>query len=177
MTMVLFVSPVDFAMAVGLSQVQNQSGSITMSLGFAATQTGHSCTGARGYWAGPATTLKVSLWSAGSRLTSANVAVSGPGVFTVSFGSSVALTAGTQYAISVWDTAGLHYTTMLINSTSILYPVLPAVELGVNVIAGQYIEFCPYVSGNTPYSAQGSGDANPASFSPFYGSPIEPTVT
>lgn len=177
MTMTLFISPVDMAMAVGLSQVANQSGSTTMSLGFAATQAGHSCTGARGYWAGPATTLKVSLWSASTRLASQTVAVSGAGVFTASFGSSVALTAGVQYAISVWDTAALNFTTMLVNSGSSLYPVLPAVELGVNAIAGQYIEFCPYVSTASPYTAQGSGDANPTSVSSLYGSPIEPTVT
>jgi hypothetical protein len=177
MSMTLFLSPVDMAMAVGLSQVANQSGSITMSLGFAATQAGHSCTGARGYWAGPATTLKVSLWSAGTRLASQTVSVSGAGVFTASFGSSVALTAGVQYAISVWDTAGLNYTTMLVNAGSTLYSVLPAVETGVNVVAGQYIEYCPYISSSTPYGAQGSGDANPSSGSPFYGCPIEPTVT
>jgi hypothetical protein len=177
MSMILFLSPVDMAMAVGLAQVQNQSGSITMSLGFSPTQAGHSCSGARGYWAGPATTLKVSLWSAGTRLTSQNVAVSGPGVFTVTFGAAVAMTAGVPYAISVWDTAGLNYTTMLINSGSTLYFVLPAVEAGANVVAGQYIEYCTYSGSGTPYSDQGSGDVEPTSFNPFYGSPIEPTVT
>lgn len=177
MTMILFVSPVDLALGVGLAQIASQAGSITMSLGFSATQAGHSCTGARGYWAGGATTLKISLWSGGARLTSVNVVVAGAGVFTATFGAAVALAAGQAYAISVWDTAGAHYTTMRIDTLSILYPVLPAQKLGVNVVAGQYIEFCPYASGNTPYSAQAAGDANPTSLSTNYGSPIEPTVT
>jgi len=180
MSSLVFLSPVDMAMGAGAAGIVNQSGSQTCGVGMAATEEGHDCTGARGYLAGGATSLKVSLWRSTDsvRVATVTIAVSGAGVWTATFGSAFPLVAGIPYVITVWDTSAGNYTSFNITTSGSgpLGNVLPPVSSGVNAVAGQYVEYCPYPSLSV-YSNYAAGDAVPSSDSVSLGFPIEPTVT
>lgn len=69
-------------------------------------------TGMKVYWGGPATTLRARLWTNANTtsVATATLAVSGSGLYTISFASPFAASAWTLYAASVYDTSGTNYT-------------------------------------------------------------------
>ena len=90
-----------------------QGGNTTVGKLFA-VGTNSTATGAKGYWAGPATSIKVSLWSSGGvRLASGTAAVGSASTYSINFSATQPLVAGTQYVVTVWDTSGTNYTTVL----------------------------------------------------------------
>lgn len=178
----LFVSIVDIVNGQGAGGLVNSAGSQTQAVGFGPTQAGHSCTGGRFIWAGPATTIKVSLWDAtATRVANVSVAVSGAGTYIATFASAVALVAGESYAIAMWDTAGAHFTTYngAATGTGHLGDFMPIGSIAV--LSGPYIEYVPSSvfagtgSAATIYGMQSAGDTIPnGTGSGTVWSPIEP---
>lgn len=90
----------------------------TLGVAFVPLQSGLKCTGVRGYWAGGAGTVKLSLYDdAGNRLASGTASVSGAGAISVTFGSPVSLTAGATYRAAMYSTT---------SSTGAYNPNLPS---------------------------------------------------
>lgn len=112
----ILYSPVQIALAgVVTSQIAtvvSASGTFTVGVKFSMLRGGKTCTGGHGYWAGSAATLRIKLWEAigTTLLATKDITVGGAGEWTATFASGVALTAGKQYFISVWDTSAGHYT-------------------------------------------------------------------
>jgi hypothetical protein len=94
-------------------------------------------------------TVKCVLWSpTGVVLASGTVVTSGPGLYTVTFGSPVpiAVANGGSYKASAWDTSGTEYTR---------YTAAPAVFPAVNAA---------FLNGKALYrnvNSFGAGDTNP----------------
>ena len=179
----LYLSVVDLVTGYGLGGVGTTSASETMAVGFGATQAGHYCGGVRGYWAGSATTLKASLWNAaGSRVTSATLAVTGAGTYSIPFASAQAITAGAPYAVSVWDTSGSQYTYFNGSNTG-TDPLGPFLPTDIVCFAGPFLLYCgvpALVSVSGPaqvFGLMASGDAAPSTSSASKWSPLEPMVS
>lgn len=66
--------------------------------------------GVRFWWGGSAGTVKVSVWSGGSRIASKSVTVSGAGEFDGVFASPVSLSAATVYWLTIWEETDSEYT-------------------------------------------------------------------
>jgi hypothetical protein len=63
------------------------------------------------YWNGAGTTIKVAIWTpGGTLLASGTQAIAGIGTYSINFTTPYTTTAYTPYMISLYDTAGLHYT-------------------------------------------------------------------
>lgn len=173
----LFISPVDIA--AGSGTLVNNSGSETVGVLFGATQAGHSCTGARFYWDGGATTIKVKLYrgDTGALVTSTTVAVTAAGIYTATFGAAQALTAGLGYSIAMWDTAGAHYTTYTGMSS-----FMPSASGNGCFLCGPNVQFCGTstftgASGSTVgYGVSSAGDVAPLVGSATIFAPIEPLI-
>jgi hypothetical protein len=185
MATTLYVSIVDMVMGAGLSGVVSNAGSRTGGMSFTPTESGIICTGARGYWAGGATSLKVSLWDyTHARATSVTVSVSGAGLWTATFpsgGISLALGQG-PYAITAWDTSGGHYTSYngTTSGTAPMGNLLPAgVTTPAPALLGPGLAVAIYsaTTADGKYGIFGSGDAVPLSTSTGVWYPIEPTIT
>jgi hypothetical protein len=72
------------------------------------------CTAVAGYWAGPATTIRVRIYNAaGTSLGTGTSAVSGAGHFQISLSASVPLSASTSYWATMYDTGGTNYTAVI----------------------------------------------------------------
>jgi len=181
-TTYLYVSVVDIVMGGGLAGVVNNAGNISGGMGFAATQAGKNCGGARGYWAGGATSLKISLWRAsdGARVANTTIAVSGAGLWTATFTTPFALVAGQAYGITMWDTSGDHYTSYngATTGTAPMADVMPAGLSGGPAMIGPGIEVTYYASnsGDGRYGIAQSGDINPNGALSGVWYPVEPIV-
>jgi hypothetical protein len=185
----LFLSIVDIATsAYGILGVASAAASISTAIPFGATQANHFCTGARFYWAGSATTIKVSLWrsSDNARVANVSIPVAGAGIFTANFASPFALVAGLQYAVAMWDTSGAAYTYYNGQAGSGASPLggfMPFSDNNGAALAGPFIEyvgataFAGQSSASTTYGLQVAGDVIPTSNSTSKWSLIEPTVT
>jgi hypothetical protein len=175
----VFVSPADIAIAP-IPSFTLQSGNLTTGVGFAATQAGHYCTGARIAWGGFTTSLKISLWRSSDsvRVATTTIAVSGNGLYTATFGSPFLLEAGLPYAITSWDTSGTSYCTINTGTTGTgpAGYLLPGAALGENALGGQYIVYCPYLQPSSIFGVYASGDAVPSTYYPALGFTIEPTM-
>jgi len=181
----LYVSIVDIVMGAGLPGVVNNAGSRSGGIAFAATQAGHQCIGVRGYWAGGATSLKVSLWlpTGNVREATVTIAVSGPGLWSAVFPTFFTLVPGQPYGITVWDTSGGHYTTYN-GATTGTAPMADIMPAGVNgtgpAMIGPSSEVIFYSSGNNTsdgrYGIYGTGDAAPTLVSAGLWYPIEPMI-
>jgi len=112
----LFYSPVDVGVGYGadgtsgiIEQIYEDSGVYygqTYGVGFAVTQAGHFCAGARFWWGfdGRAHPLLISLWQHGGTKLATWGASGGSGVVqTVSYGAPIALVPGVPYAITIFD--------------------------------------------------------------------------
>lgn len=173
----LFISPVDIA--AGSGTLVNNSGSETVGVLFGATQAGHSCTGARFYWDGGATNIKVKLYrgDTGALVTSTTVAVTAAGIYTATFGAAQALTAGLGYSIAMWDTAAAHYTTYTGMSS-----FMPSASGNGCFLCGPNVQFCGTstftgASGSTVgYGVSSAGDVAPLVGSATIFAPIEPLI-
>lgn len=184
----LYLSIVDIAAGAGLAGILNNSGNKTRGIGFGAIQAGHYCTGARFYWAGPATTLTIDLWSSATNTSVAtvNVAVTGtPGIYTVTFATPYLLTAGLSMGLTVWDTAGAsgHYTTYngTTTGTAPLRGYMPASSGTGTVVLGPFVSACGYggsaSSADGVYGLTSTGHAVPTnSGTDTAWNPIEPMV-
>lgn len=179
----LYVSLVDIVMGAGLGGVVNNAGSRTVGNGFVSIQAGHECWGARGYWAGGATSLKVSLWlpTGNVREATVTIPVSGAGLWSAFFLSGFSLTAGQPYGITMWDTSASNYTSFngTTSGAGAMADVLPA---GVNgtgpAIIGPSSEIAFYAinSSDGRYGMYGNGDAAPQLVSTGIWYPIEPAI-
>jgi hypothetical protein len=179
----LYVSLVDIVIASGLAGVVNNAGSRTGGMAFLATQAGHQCVGARGYWAGGATSLKISLWlpTGNVREATVTISVSGPGLWSAFFPTFFNLVPGQAYGITVWDTSGGNYTTYngLTTGTAPMADILPA---GVNgtgpAMIGPSSAVAFYVSNSSDgrYGIYGNGDAAPQLVSTGLWYPVEPLI-
>lgn len=91
-----------------VATVTNTGSSNTVGTTFVTGRSGMSNVGLRFYWDGSGSkTIKCSLWSAGgSRLKTVDVAVTAAGVYTATWASAQALTAFTEYRLSVWVNDG-----------------------------------------------------------------------
>lgn len=124
------------------------------------------CLGGRFYWssAGSAKTVKLSLWSeGGSRLANVSVSVNASGVYEATFSSPVALTQGTYYRISTWETGAGSYTKATLSSFNTVSPTRPQVCGG-----GAYVLF--------EVTRYGSGDVFPNSTATTEAYPVEPLL-
>jgi len=112
----LFYSPVDVGVGYGadgtsgiIEQIYEDRGVYygqTYGVGFAVTQAGHFCAGARFWWGfdGRAHPLLISLWQHGGTKLATWGASGGSGVVqTVSYGAPIALVPGVPYAITIFD--------------------------------------------------------------------------
>ena len=182
MSTYLFVSIVDIVMGGGLAGVVNNAGNITGGMAFASTLGGKHCAGARGYWAGGAATLKISLWRASDnvRVAVGAVTVSGPGLW-VAYFNAYALVTGQAYGITAWDISGGHYTSYngATSGTAPMGDVLPAGLSTGPAMIGPGVEVTFYSianSGDDRYGIAGGGDAAPVGNVPGVWYPIEPIV-
>lgn len=102
---------IDMAALVASGTSTNEAGDISLGTDFVLTAAS-TVTGVKFYWAGPATTVKVSLWlqGSGTRVASGTGSVTGAGLKTISFSSPYSASAYTRYVASVHDNAGLNFT-------------------------------------------------------------------
>lgn len=85
------------------------AGNTTTGQYFVTRRGSQTCIGGRVYWPGAtARTLKISLWqdTVTPALATATVATTGAGVYSVTFGSPIALPRTTAFAITCWETSG-----------------------------------------------------------------------
>lgn len=91
-------------------------------------------TGVEHFWTGAATTIRLSLWTAGGvRAAFVDHAVSGPGLFTALFSSPYSIPPWTDFWVTAHDLAGLTYTS--------------------DAVTG--LEQMPFISGNVIYQVSG----------------------
>ena len=109
----LWWSPVDYFVACS-GAPSEVSGNYSVGVAFVVMRT-ISMSGVRFYWPGTTSyTVRCSIWNGtGTRLTYADVAVSGAGIYTATFSSaqSLAVISGTTnvYKCSIWETSGTKF--------------------------------------------------------------------
>jgi hypothetical protein len=100
---------------------------ITTSVQFYVTRAVN-CRGIRFYWgtSGGARTIKCSLWdSGGSRVTSVTKAVNASGEYDATFAAVQALTAGSLYRASIWESTGADYCKATLSTANTYVPARP----------------------------------------------------
>ena len=102
------------------------AGSFTTGIRFFVTRSCN-CTGVRVWVIVPSSkSHKVSLWNAaGTRVTSATSVTATSGVYEILFSTPQALTAGTMYRVSAWETLGGTYSKITLASVTAQLPTAP----------------------------------------------------
>lgn len=185
-------SPVDLMVGIwaaalagdGINEVPTSyPANLTIGVGFVVSEPGHTCSGARGLWAGAATSIRLRLWAQltipGSVATVDQPVGAAQGLYSGAW-APLALRPGVIYVVSAWDTAGLQTTAFGNAGAS---PTNRAFGNIAAFAAAPWLTYClPPVTGgggeNSPFALQQNApDANPGNISAGAYSPLEPILT